>query len=270
MKKFMEPLRCSKCLAYINLHSRFTDGGTKVACNLCGNVSLVPPELQGPINIDNGSRQDTDLNPQYSSGTFEFKLWDSTCFPEEYKSSVSQPHFVFCIDIGPQAIMNGFFYTTITTIKSCLDYFPYPASTNLTLMTYDSALQFYVMPQDETKEPSIFIVTDVEDPFVPYPLEKLMLNVELDRERISALLDKLIEMYYTESRKIMQIQTCQGAAIHAATQMLQETGGRVVSFMTTPCSAGAGLLKQRDDGKGYNTDAEKALYKHTPEHSFYA
>jgi len=113
--------------------------------------------------------------------------------------------------------MNGYFYSTVSTIKQCLDYFVSPENTKVCFMTFDQAMQFYVVPEDETKEPSILWVTDVDEPFVPFPQEKLMLNVTDDRARIDALLDRLISLYYLESRKNLPIQTCQGAAISAAT-----------------------------------------------------
>jgi len=42
-------------------------------------------------------------------------------------------------------------------------------------------------------------VGDTEDPFVPYPRQKLMLNLAEDRDRIDAFLDKLLMMYTAEN-----------------------------------------------------------------------
>jgi len=81
-----------------------------------------------------------------------------------------------------------------------------------------------------------------------------MLNLRDDRERIDALLDKLITMYHVESRKNLPLQTCTGAAMHACKNLLADDGGRVMVFSTNVCSKGAGMLKSRDDPKLYNTD----------------
>lgn len=45
---------------------------------------------------------------------------------------------------------------------------------------------------DPNADATIYWVGDVDDPFVPYPKEGLMLNVSEDRERIDIFLDKLI------------------------------------------------------------------------------
>jgi len=58
---------------------------------------------------------------------------------------------------------------------------------------------------DPNAEPSIFFVSDVDEPFVPYPKEGLMVNLKDDRERIDIFIDKLLGMYYTEARKNLPI-----------------------------------------------------------------
>lgn len=44
-------------------------------------------------------------------------------------------------------------------------------------------------------------VGEIIDPFIPYPREKLMLNLVRDRERIDIFLDKLINMHHLEQKK---------------------------------------------------------------------
>lgn len=45
-------------------------------------------------------------------------------------------------------------------------------------MTYDINIHFYNMPTDPNGEPTILWVGDVYDPFIPFPKEKLILNLE--------------------------------------------------------------------------------------------
>ena len=71
--------------------------------------------------------------------------------------------------------------------------------------TFDQAIQFYNVPFDPNAEPSVYWVSDVDDPFVPYPKQGLMLNLKEDRERIDAFLDKLVALYYIDSRKNLPI-----------------------------------------------------------------
>jgi len=65
-------------------------------------------------------------------------------------------------------------------------------------MTFDISLQFYNLPQDPNGEPTVLWVGDNVDPFVPYPKEKLMLNIVNDREKIDIFLDKLLTLHNAE------------------------------------------------------------------------
>jgi len=51
-------------------------------------------------------------------------------------------------------------------------------------------------------------VSDVSEPFAPFPTSHLGLSPVDDKERIEAFLDWLIETYYVESRKNLPFQTC--------------------------------------------------------------
>lgn len=100
----------------------------------------------------------------------------------EYKidssSKPTPPTYVFCIDISSTSIMNGFFYQVVQSIKQCLDSFPYPEETSLCFVTFDNqAVQFYHLPLDPNAEPSVFIMSDLDDPFIPFPREGLMVNL---------------------------------------------------------------------------------------------
>jgi len=59
-------------------------------------------------------------------------------------------------------------------------------------------------------------VTDIADPFIPFPKESLKLNVIEDRERIDNFLDKLYTMHTEDSKKNLPGANCMGAAIDAA------------------------------------------------------
>jgi protein transport protein SEC24 len=108
------------------------------------------------------------------------------------------PHYVFAIDVSLSSINSGFFYQVVQSIKMTLDYFQNPSQTSLCFLTYDVNIHFYNMPQDPNGEPNILWVGDINDPFVPYPKEKLMMNVVDDRMKIDIFLDKLVMMHNAE------------------------------------------------------------------------
>ena len=168
---------------------------------MCGFITDTPPEHFSAANDGNGKIIDTTGKPQYTHGVMEYKI-DSTSKP-------TPPTFVFCIDISSTSIMNGFFYQVVQSIKQCLDSFPYPEETSLCFVTFDNqAVQFYHLPLDPNAEPTVFSMGDLDDPFIPFPRESLMVNLQNDRERIDAFTDKLVTLYYTETRKYLPNQTC--------------------------------------------------------------
>jgi hypothetical protein len=113
----------------MNLHTKFTAQGQKAFCNLCGTENQTPGEHFGAID-QHGRR--TDENPIYYYGSYELLV--------DIGDAPKLPTFVFLIDISSTAIMNGFFYQTVTTIKQCLDYFPNSENTQVTFVTFDQAI----------------------------------------------------------------------------------------------------------------------------------
>mmetsp|Transcript_23310 Transcript_23310/g.31181 ORF Transcript_23310/g.31181 Transcript_23310/m.31181 type:complete len:80 (+) Transcript_23310:1319-1558(+) len=79
------------------------------------------------------------------------------------------------------------------------------------------------MPQDPNAEPQILQIGDLNDPFVPLPASKLLMNVTEDSERLYALIDKIYNMYgeehYATGRQTNSVAT--GAAIKASTMLLE-------------------------------------------------
>ena len=82
------------------------------------------------------------------------------------------------------------------------------------------------------------------------------MNVADDGERLHALLDKLYNMFseehYTGGRQVTNIAT--GAAIKAGTNLLEETGGRIMVFAATLGAQGIGKVQNRMNATFYNTD----------------
>ena len=102
------------------------------------------------------------------------------------------------------------------------------------------------------------------------PANKLLLNVTEDRERLLALLDKVYNMYsdehYATGRQVTSIAT--GAAIKAATMVLEECGGRIMLFANSLGAQGCGRVQNRLNATLYNTDQEAAKML-APENTWY-
>lgn len=46
----MEPVRCSRCRAYLNPFVKLTHQGAKWTCNMCGMVNVFPTSYQPPVD----------------------------------------------------------------------------------------------------------------------------------------------------------------------------------------------------------------------------
>lgn len=93
------------------MYTTFLEGGGKMKCSMCGQITEVPSWHFGSTDHE-GRRLDRERKAEYKYGTFEFKLGR-----EVSNTKVIDPAFVFCIDISSTSIINGFFHQVISTIK---------------------------------------------------------------------------------------------------------------------------------------------------------
>ena len=63
----------------------------------------------------------------------------------------------------------------LTSIKSCLDSLPEDETIEVSIVTYDTQLTFYQVAT--SGEITLMHVGEVEDPFIPLPLSRLMMDV---------------------------------------------------------------------------------------------
>ena len=88
------------------------------------------------------------------------------------------------------------------------------------------------MSEDANGDPLILQVGETQEPYVPMPASKLLMNVTDDSDRIYALIDKIYNMYsdefYAQGRQVTSVAT--GAALKCATTLLEDQGGRVMLF----------------------------------------
>ena len=100
------------------------------------------------------------------------------------------------------------------------------------------------MPADPNAEPVILQVGDIQEPYIPLPPSKLLMNVSEDGERLFALIDKIYNFYsadyYAQGRQVTSVAT--GAALTASKSMLEETGGRIMLFTNTLGAQGCGRV----------------------------
>ena len=156
------PFRCSKCKAYVNPSFQFTQDGRKAVCNLCFAESPVPDYYYCSLN-EYGRRHDRDQRPELLYGAYEVKA------PSMFADKKPQPPtFIFFLDVSLKAFESGFFHQSLSSIRSSLESCTQPEKTRVCIATYDQSISFYTL-SDESAEPQIYQLGDLQDPFIPLP-----------------------------------------------------------------------------------------------------
>ncbi len=103
----------------------------------------------------------------------------------------------------------------------------------------------------------------MESPFCPIPKERVLLNVEKDRNSIEKIIER-IQAVITHSNFSFEKKSAgaaTGAAIHAGyNSLLGGNGGRVIILTCNPCQTGVGNSKARESFNFIGTENEKLLY----------
>ena len=60
--------------------------------------------------------------------------------------------------------------------------------------------------------------------FCPVPGSSILMNASTDRERIDALLDRLLEIHNIENNKTVGVDFCFSSALLVAKDLLNDTG----------------------------------------------
>lgn len=125
------------------------------------------------------------------------------------------PAFVFILDVSYSAIQSGMLATAARTLLDTLERIPNEENrTNIAIITVDSALHFYNF-SEALEEPEMLVVADLEDVFLPQPVN-LLANLTRSMDRIKTLLEKLPDMF----KDTVNVNNALGPALQAAFKML--------------------------------------------------
>lgn len=134
------PFRCTRCKTYVNPHFTWLQEGRKAQCNLCHFENDTPANYFCQIN-EFGKRLDRERRPELLYGTYDILPPASFSIREPTK-----PTFVFLLDSSIQAYETGFFHHSLQSIRTCIESLPMPEQTKVCLATFETSLNFYVMP----------------------------------------------------------------------------------------------------------------------------
>lgn len=243
--------RCKRCRCYFNPYVTLLNQGHRWKCNICG----MPNDLPQRFHENTGVWSRTDLN----HSVVDFVA------PSSYMVRPPQPPvYVFLIDVSIQSISNGLLATASRVIKENLDRLPNTDDRcQVAFVAVDQAMHFFdIGGAEEGDVPSMFVVTDLEKPFLPLP-SGLLVNLTRHRNQIDTLLDKLPEMF----DKNINAHSGLCSALKACHDMISSIGGKVVVLTASIPDVGLGSLEAREDRKVFGTAKESALLR--PASKFY-
>lgn len=193
--------------------------------------------------------------------------------PQEYMVRPPQPLvYLFLFDVSYAAVTTGLLATAARCILESLDRIPNAdRRTRLAFIAVDSSLHYFSIQRDVQAEegveptiiePSMLVVSDLEEPFLPTP-EDLLVNLSESRRNIENFLEKLQSMFQDTQNGA----SAMGSALRAGHKLISPVGGKITVLSATLPNVGHGKLEMREDKKLLGTSKEGSLLQ--PGNSFY-
>lgn len=247
--------RCRRCRTYINPFVTFVDNGARWKCCMCYITNEVPQLFDW--NQETNQPADRWQRPELNSGIVEFVA------PREYMVRPPQPPvYIFLVDVTYAAASSGMLATLASTILAAIDLMPNKDNrAKMAFIGFDSQLHFFRL-RPGSDEPSMFVVSDLDEVFLPQPND-LLVNMSECRGSIETLLRNFSNMYTNAA----VTPSALGAALRAGHKLASATGGKIEVFTSALTNLGPGALKMRDDKKMYGGPRESTLL--SPQSPFY-
>lgn len=244
--------RCRRCRSYINPFATFMDHGHRWRCNMCNLSNDVPQAF----DWDQAASKAMDRwqRPELNYSVVEFQA------PQEYMVRAPQPLlYLFLFDVSHASVQNGLLGTSARCILDALDRIPNADKrTRLGFIAVDSSLHYFSIQKDseneeEVRDASMLVVSDLEEPFMPTP-EDLVVTLSECRRNIENFLNKLQTMF----QHTQNAGSSMGAALRAGHKLISPIGGKMVCLTSTLPNIGTGKLEMREDKKALGTSKENS------------
>ncbi|KAJ1352234.1 Protein transport protein Sec24C [Parelaphostrongylus tenuis] len=257
------PVRCQRCKAYMCPFMEFQDGGRRFRCPFCH--ASTPVEDVYFAHLDHtGRRTDIDHRPELFLGAYEFIATKQYC-----KNGLppKEPAYIFMIDVSYNAIQNGMLHIVCSNLERILQDLPKDLGASesvvhVGLAVFDQVVHFFDL---SAAQPSVMVVGDVDDMFVPI-VDGLLLPYSQAAQSIRAVLAEIPRLF-SQSRIT---ETILGPVVQAGLDALQcaDRAGKLMVFSTSlPTFEAPGKLKARNDRSLLGTEKEKTALM--PQDEFY-
>ncbi|KAF8371535.1 sec-24.1 [Pristionchus pacificus] len=249
------PVRCARCKAYMCPYMEFIEGGTKFRCPFCTANTTVDQWYFAHLD-HTGRRTDAEHRPELYYGAYEYGATKQYC-----KNGVppKPPGFLFMLDVSYNAMNSGMLQTVCNNLENLLENLPKETGMEESLIhvgiaAFDQNVHFFDL---STIQPSMMVVSDVEDMFVPI-VDGLMLPLSQARPAIRSLLAEIPKLF--DGNRVTN--TILGPAVQAGLDALKcaDRSGKLFVFTSTmPLAEAPGKLKMREDRKLLGTEKEKQM-----------
>lgn len=207
---YTEPVRCTRCLAYVNPFVSFLNGGKSFCCNICSMKNTIPDWYFSPLDI-NGVRHDVSSRPELSIGTVEY------CFGE---CDGKAPRLLFLLDISQSSVSSGLFLAGLQCILSAVQETDFK---EMAIIFVDSHLTIMTLKNG----PRLLRVADLSDDFMPdFP------DIFFDPSGFKQTLTDLFDTVYKAHLEHNDTRCCLESAVPFAVSCMRDYGGVVVSFIS--------------------------------------
>lgn len=240
--------RCRRCRSYINPFVTFNDHSHRWKCNICGLNNDVPQKFEW--DAVRNMQTDKYTRNEIKYGVVEFIA------PSEYLVRPPQPPvYVFLLDVSIHSIQSGLLATAAQAITQSLDRIPNKDDrAKVAFIAVDSSLHFFNISADVGVEPSMMVISDLEDAFLPVP-NGLLVNLTECRPNIELLLSRIGEMF----SQSLNPNNALASALKAAHRLIGNVGGKVICLTASLPNVGFAKLEAREDRKLLGTAKETSL-----------
>jgi len=251
-------IRCNSCRAYLNPYVKVrSSGANKVwQCNLCYATNTFKSQKY--------AKSISQSTPEFSNASIEIVA------PEEYMARAPQaPCFLFVICANESAVSSGMLALVCETIGTLIDELPGmdpdnpgKGRTRVGILTYSSQVHFYQL-NSETKQPKMFVMPSIDDPYLPIPSDELVAEIATHGDTIKELLQNL-PGYHADTN---DRGNCLGSALVSCYQIMEPFGGKAMVFNYGMPNLGAGKCQNRENKR--ENDVNKVHLSLKRDNDFY-
>ncbi|EEB09635.1 hypothetical protein SJAG_05345 [Schizosaccharomyces japonicus yFS275] len=239
-----ELFRCRWCGAFITSFVEFNADRTTFLCSACALENKIP----NAANLSGISCVQPNPNLQYTLAEYT-GIRNGRAL---YSRAMRPPTFVFIIDVTLQATQVSVLHVLKDAISSSIN--DLKESFRLVSVAFILVADNVSLLVPTTKDTlEQIVLPDLDDFFLPYPVEHFLLDLNTQSKAIASFLNNLPSFGTTSS------SLCLGNALEACKELLSNGGGKTLCFLSSLPNLGSSALAVRDSVATLNSVEESNI-----------